>query len=184
MGRKQKSVRALSRRDILKYGLYGGLAVGLSPGLWLGGCGDKRGEKRPNVILIVLDTARADRFSCLGYERKTSPNIDGLASQGIVYERAYTTNFWTLPSHASLFTGLYPSQAGATSETLQLPLTNTTLAEMLKEASYDTAPPLVVTLGLAGNADLPRDLTSFMKCGAGQRGRKLPRLNRCRNWLQ
>ena len=129
----------LSRRRVLKYGLYGGLAAGLSPSVWLSGCGRRYRGKRPNVLLIVLDTARADRFSCLGYERNTSVNIDALANEGVVYERAYTTNFWTLPSHASLFTGLYPSQVGATSETLQLPFSAGTIAEILGEAGYDTA---------------------------------------------
>ena len=139
MASKQKPVRGPSRRELLKYGLYGGLAAGLSPSLWLSGCGRQRRGKRPNVLLIVLDTARADRFSCMGYQRRTSPHIDTLALEGVVYERAYTTNFWTLPSHASLFTGLYSSQVGATSETLQLPFSAVTLAEILKEAGYDTA---------------------------------------------
>ena len=129
----------MSRREILRSGIYGGLAASLLPGLWLSGCGKQWVGKRPNVILIVLDTARADRFSCVGYERKTSAHIEKLALEGAVYEFAYATNFWTLPSHASLFTGLYPTQAGATSETLQLPLSNTTLAEMMKQADYGTA---------------------------------------------
>lgn len=121
---------------MLKYGFYGGLAGSL----WLGGCGKRRyGKTRPNVLLIVLDTSRADRFSFLGYHRNTSPHIDALASEATVYERAYATNFWTLPSHASLFTGLYSSQAGATSETNHLPTFNTTLAELLKQVGYDTA---------------------------------------------
>ena len=130
MSRKQ-TAGILTRREVLKRGLYGGLAAGLSPSLWLSGCGKQWRGRRPNVLLIVLDTARADRFSCVGYERKTSAHIDKLALEGAVYESAYATNFWTLPSHASLFTGLYPTQAGATSETLQLPLSNTTLAEMM-----------------------------------------------------
>ncbi len=96
-------------------------------------------EKSPNVVLIVIDTCRADRLSCYGYSKKTTPNIDALAREGILYERAYATDFWTLPSHASLFTGLYPTQAGATSETNHLPPSNTTLAEILKKAGYDTA---------------------------------------------
>ena len=65
--------------------------------------------------------------------------MDALALEGVVYERAYATNFWTLPSHASLLTGLYSSQAGATSETGRLPAFNTTLAEVLKKADYKTA---------------------------------------------
>ena len=129
----------MSRREVLKYGLYVGLTAGLSSSVWLNGCGHRRRGKRPNVLLIVLDTARADRFSCLGYERNISVNVDALANEGVVYERAYTTNFWTLPSHASLFTGLYSSQVGATSETLQLPFSATTIAEILGKAGYDTA---------------------------------------------
>ncbi|MHC4455507.1 MAG: sulfatase [Planctomycetota bacterium] len=139
MRRKQKLVKGLSRREMLKYGIYSGLAAGLSSSLWLSGCGKRRGGKRPNVILIVLDTARVDRFSCMGYRRLTSPNIDFMAAEGIIYESAYSTCCWTLPSHGSLFTGLYPTQAGATSETLQLPFSNTVLAGVLKEAGYDTA---------------------------------------------
>lgn len=139
MGSERKLVRGLSRREILKYGLYGGLAAGLSPSLWLSGCGKQWRGRRPNVLLIVLDTARADRFSCMGYRRQTSPNIDSMAAEGTIYERACSTCCWTLPSHGSLFTGLYPTQAGATSETLQLPFFNTVLAGALKKAGYDTA---------------------------------------------
>jgi arylsulfatase A-like enzyme len=89
----------------------------------LGGCGRTR---KPNVVLIVLDTLRGDRLSCMGYNRPTTPNIDALAEQGTLYTHAFSTCFWTLPSHASLFTGLHPLQAGATSETLHLPEQNTT----------------------------------------------------------
>ena len=64
----------------------------------------------PNVILIVLDSVRADHMSCYGYDRPTTPNIDRIAEDGIVYDRAYSASCWTLPSHASLFTGLYPSK--------------------------------------------------------------------------
>ncbi|UCG15433.1 MAG: sulfatase [Phycisphaerales bacterium] len=92
----------------------------------------------PNVLLISLDTARADFFSCYGHERATTPRIDALASEGTLYRSAYATNFWTLPSHASLLTGLYPGQAGATSETNHLPEAVTTLAERLGKAGYRT----------------------------------------------
>ncbi len=137
--RRKRSAGGLSRREVLKYGLYGGLAAGVSANLWLGGCGQRRRGKGPNVLLIVLDTARADRFSCMGYKSQTSPNIDAIFSEGVIYQRAYSTACWTLPSHSSLFSGLYPTQAGGTSETLQLPKFNRTLAEVMKEAGYDTA---------------------------------------------
>ncbi|HEX6792050.1 MAG TPA: sulfatase-like hydrolase/transferase, partial [Candidatus Krumholzibacteria bacterium] len=94
---------------------------------------------KPNVVLIVLDTLRGDRLSCMGYDRPTTPRIDALAAQGALYTRAFATCFWTLPSHASIFTGLHPLQAGATSETLHLPDDNLTIAEALKADGYRTA---------------------------------------------
>lgn len=93
---------------------------------------------RPNVVLIVLDTLRGDRLSCMGYERPTSPRIDALAVQGALYSRAFATCFWTLPSHASLFTGLHPVQVGATSETLHMPEDAVSVAEVLADAGYRT----------------------------------------------
>lgn len=96
-------------------------------------------QSQPNVVLIVLDTARADHFSHLGYPRNTSPYIDSLGTEGAVFEHAYAPACWTLPSHASLFTGLEPLEAGATSERLFLSESNITIAEILSEAGYDTA---------------------------------------------
>jgi arylsulfatase A-like enzyme len=94
---------------------------------------------KPNVVLIVLDTLRGDRLSCVGYDRPTTPHIDALAAQGALFTNAYATCFWTLPAHASLFSGLHPLQAGATSETLHFPEANTTIAELLRDAGYHTA---------------------------------------------
>lgn len=59
----------------------------------------------PNVLLIVLDTERADHLSSYGYPRPTTPHLDSLAGEGVLFERAYAASSWTLPSHASLFTG-------------------------------------------------------------------------------
>ncbi|MBN2561213.1 MAG: sulfatase [Phycisphaerae bacterium] len=90
------------------------------------------------MLLVVLDTTRADYFSCYGHERQTSPRIDRLAEEGVRYGRAYSTCSWTLPSHASLLTGLYPTETQATSETGQLRSDVTTIAERLKENGYHT----------------------------------------------
>jgi arylsulfatase A-like enzyme len=68
----------------------------------------------PNVILIVLDTARADRASYHGYGRATTPHIDRFALDGVIYQNAHSVAPWTLPSHMSMFTGLLPGQHGAT----------------------------------------------------------------------
>ena len=65
---------------------------------------------RPNVLLIVLDTVRADHLSLYGYRRRTSPNLDALAADSLVFDRARANATYSLASHASLFTGLLPEQ--------------------------------------------------------------------------
>jgi len=67
---------------------------------------------RPNVLLIVMDTTRADRCSVCGYERPTTPRLAEFAKDGVVYRDAWTSANWTGPSHASLFTGLAPERHG------------------------------------------------------------------------
>jgi arylsulfatase A-like enzyme len=92
---------------------------------------------RPNIVLIALDTARADHLSCYGYSRATTPNIDGLAQRGVQFENAIAPSSWTLPSVASLFTGLFPHQHGADWSS-PLPDRFPTLAMALKSAGYQT----------------------------------------------
>ncbi len=93
---------------------------------------------RPNVVLVVLDTTRADTLSAYGYPKPTSPSLESLAQQGARFDQAMTTDFWTLPAHASLLTGEYPRIHQATSETNRLPRRVTTLAEYLLRAGYRT----------------------------------------------
>jgi arylsulfatase A-like enzyme len=68
----------------------------------------------PNVLLIVLDTVRPDHMSCYGEPRPTTPALERLARQSVLFERAYATSSWTLPSHVSMMTGLLPAEHGAT----------------------------------------------------------------------
>ncbi|MGH8547110.1 MAG: sulfatase [Methylococcales bacterium] len=68
---------------------------------------------KPNIILIVLDTLRADRLSLSGYPRRTTPNIEAFARDSVVYSKAHSVAPWTLPSHMSMFTGWMPSRHGA-----------------------------------------------------------------------
>ena len=93
-----------------------------------------------NVILISIDTLRADHLSCYGYHRKTSPNIDKFSAKSIVFKNAISVSSWTVPSHASMFTGLYPSRHGLIQSPQPGKLTETkkTLAEMLGEFGYFT----------------------------------------------
>lgn len=66
----------------------------------------------PNVVVIVVDTLRADHLSTYGYSRPTSPNIDAVAKQGVLFENAISTSSWTFPSHASILTGRYQFEHG------------------------------------------------------------------------
>lgn len=68
---------------------------------------------RPNVVLITMDTVRADHLSAYGYDRKTTPNLDRFAARGVLFQNAIAATSWTLPSLASIFTGLLPHQNGA-----------------------------------------------------------------------
>jgi arylsulfatase A-like enzyme len=92
---------------------------------------------KPNIIVVVLDTLRADRVGVYSGGDLT-PNLDRLAASSIVYTHAISTAPWTLPSHASLFTGLYPSDHGVNWGHFGLDDRFDTLAELLRNAAYDT----------------------------------------------
>jgi arylsulfatase A-like enzyme len=92
----------------------------------------------PNVILISLDTVRADRLGSYGNPRNTSPNIDKLASQGVLFENAYTQAPWTLPAMATVHTSLYPTEHGAIQGRLRIKKNLNTLAEQMKNNNYKT----------------------------------------------
>lgn len=95
----------------------------------------------PNVILITLDTVRADHLSLYGYARNTTPNLNRLAHDAVVYTNAVSTGNMTLSSHASMFTGLYPSwhQAHLEGDHAQpLDPKCRTLAEILSSKGFDT----------------------------------------------
>ncbi len=92
----------------------------------------------PNILLIVLDTVRADHLSLYGYGRDTTPHLARLANRGVRFDRARSAAPWTLPSHSSLFTGRWPHELGV--ERLGwLDATYTTLAEFLGSRGYTTA---------------------------------------------
>jgi len=103
----------------------------------------------PNVIMIVLDTARADHFSFYGYPRATTPFLEQLAKDSVVFENAFSTAPWTLPSHASFFTGLYPSEHNCHYENMRLAKSYQTLAEDLSKMGY-------FTLGYSNNEMITR----------------------------
>jgi arylsulfatase len=170
------------------------LALGLS---LLVGCRE-RAPSHPDVILITLDTTRADHIGAYGYERDITPEMDRFAEDAVLYRRAWSTSPWTLPAHASIFTGKYPTSHGAHSnatsgdatlaDALKHPVLRqfrvnrlgeeqVTLAELLRDAGYETAafvggPWLSPAFGLLqGYAVMDATVASI----AGRSGDKLTR---------
>ncbi len=92
----------------------------------------------PNILFVVLDTVRAESLSLHGYSRETSPHLTKLASAGVRFDRARSTASWTLPSHASMFTGRWPHEL-STRVDQPLDATFPTLAEYLRDHGYATA---------------------------------------------
>lgn len=109
----------------------------------LSACG--RSREQHDIVLVTIDTLRADHLGCYGYHRNTSPTIDALAREGVMFERAISTIATTLPSHLSLMTGIYPHQHGYlankdAAEGMFVPsLGRRPVAEFLRDAGYTTA---------------------------------------------
>jgi arylsulfatase A-like enzyme len=95
-------------------------------------------HKQYNVLFICVDTLRPDHLGYRGYSRETSPNIDGLAEEGVVFPRCYSQSGWTLPSMATIFTGHYPKDHGAIDRLYAFNPELPTLASILAEHGYDT----------------------------------------------
>lgn len=118
-----------------------------------------------DVILLVLDTQRVDRLSCYGYNLETTPYLDKIASDATLFHHAYSTAQWTVPSHTSMFTGLYASQHQMLHAFSVLSDNVTTLAERLSEQGYFAAAfcnnPLI---GIV-NTGLQRGFHSFLNYG-------------------
>ncbi len=126
-----------------------GFPKGNSPGSWwrraggpaltaatLVGCGAE--PPRPNVLLVVLDALHASHVSHLGYERDTTPNLDGLAAEGFTCEQAFSHAPYTLASIPSILVGRLPQNHGLVDKGYVLPAEEVTIAEHLGEAGYET----------------------------------------------
>lgn len=98
-----------------------------------------RGVDRPNVVLITLDTTRADRLGCYGYAPARTPNIDALARRGVLFSQAASTSPLTQPAHSSIMTGMYPTHHGVrVNGNTALSQGQKTIAEALSEKGYET----------------------------------------------
>jgi arylsulfatase A-like enzyme len=112
-----------------------GAAVILT-GLFCISCAEEKQDL--NVLIVVMDTVRRDGMSVRYAGKSLTPNFDALASEGVRFTRAFSNAPWTLPSHGSIFTGLYPFQHHAVMNNLYLSTSFLTLAEAFKAAGYRT----------------------------------------------
>jgi arylsulfatase A-like enzyme len=145
---------------------------------------------RPDIVLLVLDTQRRDRLSCYGWPQETTPHLDRLATDSAHFMQAYSTAQWTVPSHASMFTGRYVSAHRTEQSYSILPQRIPTLAERLQSAGYYTAAfcnnPLV---GVVNNG-LRRGFASWLNYSGlltsrpNQAGRHGTPIDRYRQWFK
>lgn len=120
-------------------GLAGVLRRGLAAAaLLLASCGGGGGDRPRNVILISLDTLRPDHMSCYGHESETTPNLDARVAGGARFTDVTSVAPWTLPAHATMLTGLYPSHHGLKDHSARLSDEHVTLAEEFQGAGYHT----------------------------------------------
>jgi arylsulfatase len=103
------------------------------------GCGRTAADERPSVLLVTVDTLRADRVGCYGYGRQLTPHLDALAAEGVRFERAYSHAPFTAPSHASLLTSLLTPSHGVLAWNEELAPEAVTLPERFGAAGYRTA---------------------------------------------
>ncbi len=139
-------------------------------------------DSRPNLLVYLIDTLRADHVSCYGYARTTTPSIDMLARDGVLYENAYAQAPWTRPSVATLFSGLLYSFHGAGKET-GLDAAATTIAEVLRMSGFQCA-------AFIANAQIYSDGLGFEQgfsefCGVGEGGARAEEINdRALPWIE
>jgi arylsulfatase A-like enzyme len=155
----------------LRIALLGPVAVAASLGC---APADAPGQRSVDtVILVSIDSLRADHLGAYGYPRPTSPTIDRLAATGTVFERAYSTTSWTLPAHAALMTGLDDYTHGAIDSRRKLAESFDTLAEALAPAGvrstgFFTGPFLHPSFGLGQGFHEYVDSTSYQWTGLEQ----------------
>jgi arylsulfatase A-like enzyme len=119
--------------------------------------------RRPSgssVVLYLVDTLRADRLGCYGYRRPTSPHLDAFAREAVLFEHVVAQSSWTRPAAASILTGRYPEEHGATSLMDGIRPDVPTAAELLKRAGYVTA-AFVTNLNVAGRFGFGRGFDEY-----------------------
>jgi arylsulfatase A-like enzyme len=135
----------------------------------------RTGQRARRVVLISIDTLRADHVGCYGYGKDTTPHIDALAADGALFSNAYAPSSWTLPSHVSLLTALSCFRHGVNLETDRMEETRPTLADVLRTQGFFCAAVtgggfLSPVFGFSKGFDVYRQVESSLWTGdaAGQ----------------
>ncbi len=153
-GPPPKARRARSRRLLAAAALFGVVALGL--GLFA-----RRAPRAPNLLVVTIDTLRADRVSAYGYDQLTTPVLDALAARGARFASAQSASPLTGPSHATILTGHYPPVHGVRDNArFDIAKASTTLAERLGRAGYETA-AFVGAFPVAGAFGFARGFSVF-----------------------
>jgi hypothetical protein len=141
------------------------IAASLTAAWWaerraLNGLPPVANQGAPNVLLLVMDTVRAQNMSIYGYHRETTPELERLAERGVVFEQAISTAPWTLPSHAAMFTGRYHHELSV-GWVRALDDTYPTLAEVLAARGYVTGGFVANTLYCGEQSGLSRGFVHY-----------------------
>jgi arylsulfatase len=164
---------------------FGCVTLGLSLLLFGGACARWDPPPPQLLLLISIDTLRPDHLGAYGYERPTSPTLDAIAAAGVVFEDVMSTSPWTLPSHASMLTGLYPSKTGVDFQGAALPEDAATLATWLSEQGFATA-AIVNSINLSKRHGFHRGFEEFLYVRENAARREPNRLitDRALRWLE
>ena len=142
------------------------------------------GPGPPNVLLLTVDTLRADHLGAYGSKDARTPNMDELAAEGMLFERASTPMPLTRPAHFSIFTSLYPREHGVLNNTMNLPAANETLAERLRDAGYRTGAFVAVRL-LSEEAGAAQGFATFRGVEANRNHRNARKVvTEALDWLR
>ncbi len=138
------------------------MSAPLIAALLVPGCGGAEPTQRPDVLVLVIDTLRADRLGCYGYPRPTSPNLDALAARGVLFEQVWAQSSWTLPSMSSMLAGKY-----LTAHRLRPDPEHALLAERFAAAGYRTI-GVAANILLRSEDGFARGFDEYHLCEAGK----------------
>lgn len=154
----------------------------LLPGAGFVACGCSESKPRPNVVVIVMDTARPDYFSAYGHPRPTTPFLEEFAENATRFDRAYSTSSWTLPAHASLFSGLLPEDHGAVQGNPVVDASVPLLAERLRAAGYQSA-AISENIWISPKVGITRGFEHYVRSRHMKQGASYATVEALRSWL-